>query len=796
MIMNQPTTLARAAVAALFLPVAMAVAQTGSIRVAADRPGVEISKDLYGIFFEDINLSADGGIFPDLIRNRSFEESAEKPEHWTAVGEGTKLAMDRGWPESKFNARGLRIELGAAGRGGVANLGYWGVAVQRGETYHLRLFTRGEGVKTPLIARIETPDGAVLAEERVGTPGAEWKEYTLRLKAVSPATDARLTLTAGGPGTVWLDFVSLKPAKTWKGNGLRTDLMGMLDGLKPAFVRFPGGCWVEGDTMAQAYRWKQTIGPEHARRTQWNIWGYWATHGLGYHEYLQMCEDLNAEALFVVNCGMSHRENVPMDQMGEFVQDALDAIEYAIGPVNSTWGAVRAKAGHPKPFNLKYVQIGNENGGPAYDERYALMSDAIRQRYPQLKLIACVWSGVPKSRKLEIIDEHYYSTPEFFIGQAHKYDTYDRTGPKVYVGEFACTQGSGKGNQRAAVGEAAFMMGMERNSDIVVMSSYAPLFVHANHRRWNPDLIVHDHARVYGTPSYYVQQMFSLNRGDRVLPVTLTQPPATPEKRFGGIGLGSWLTEVEFKDLRVEQDGKVLYEQNFVEGAPDWTPVKGTWAVKDGVYRQSALENECRTFGPKGADWTNYTFTLKARRLSGEEGFLVLVQAKDKDNYLWWNVGGWGNGQHALEIARGGGREIIASKPGRLETGRWYDVKVEAGQERVRCWLDGRLIHDTAFPVMTPLHATASYDQARREVIVKAANVAGQAVETEIVVEGLKASARGRAIELFAKDPWEENSMEEPRKIAPQERAVEVKDGRIKVRLPAWSVGIYRVEVR
>ena len=271
--------------------------------------------------------------------------------------------------------------------------------------------------------------------------------------------------------------------------------------------------------MSLAYRWKQTIGDPSERRTQYNLWQYHATHGIGYHEYLQMCEDLGAEPLFVINCGMSHKEVVPLDKMGEFVQDALDAIEYANGPVSSTWGALRAKNGHPAPFNLKYMEIGNENGGTAYQERYALFYDAIKAKYPQMHLIADEWSGRPTNRPIEIVDEHYYSTPEFFIANADKYDSYDRAGRKVYVGEYAVTQGCGQGNLRAAVGEAAFMTGLERNSDVVVMASYAPLFANVNYKKWNPDLIDFDSSRVYGIPSYYVQQMFSENRGDVVLPV-------------------------------------------------------------------------------------------------------------------------------------------------------------------------------------------------------------------------------------------------------------------------------------
>ena len=377
---------------------------------------------------------------------------------------------------------------------------------------------------------------------------AAWKTYRLSLTSAETDPKARLAIYATQPGTVWLDMVSLFPKATWKDrpNGLRLDLAEMLVGLRPAFVRFPGGCWVEGEVLGDALRWKTTIGPISDRRTQWNLWKYHSTNGLGFHEYLELCEDLGAEPLFVINCGMSHKENVPMDKMAEWVQDAIDAtIEYANGPDDSKWGAMRIKAGHPKPFDLKYLEIGNENGGKAYEERYALIYDAIKAKYPKMNLIADLWEGkAPVTRPLEILDEHYYFSPEFFIANAHRYDSYDRKGPKIYVGEYAVTQGCGLGNLRAAIGEAAFMTGMERNSDVVILASYAPLFANVNHKTWNPNLINFDGSRVYGTPSYYAQKMFSENRGDVVLPAAVEILPKTASKPIRGqIGLGTWATQ-------------------------------------------------------------------------------------------------------------------------------------------------------------------------------------------------------------------------------------------------------------
>ena len=487
-------------------------AAPATLTVAVDKPGHAISPLLYGIFFEDINCSADGGIYAELVRNRNFEDS-DKPEWWEAVSHrtgGVELSVDSSRPVSAKNPRSLRVKItdSGGGRAGVANNGFWGMATTRGATYRLSLLARGgDGFSGPLLVSLESSNGILYAQKTIPTLTPDWRRYRLSLKAGATDPKARLVISTARPGTFWLDMVSLFPRQTWKNraNGLRPDLAEMLAGLKPGFVRFPGGCWVEGDTMSLAYRWKQTIGDPFERRTQYNLWQYHATHGLGYHEYLQMCEDLGAEPLFVINCGMSHKEVVPLDRMGEFVQDALDAIEYANGPVTSRWGALRAKNGHRAPFSLKYLEIGNENGGPAYHERYALFYDAIKAKYPQVRLIANEWNGIPTNRPIGIVDEHYYNTPEFFIANAGKYDKYKRDGAKVYVGEYAVTQNCGKGNLRAALAEAAFMTGMERNSDVVVMASYAPLFANVNHKRWNPDAICFDSSRCYGTPSAVFQ---------------------------------------------------------------------------------------------------------------------------------------------------------------------------------------------------------------------------------------------------------------------------------------------------
>jgi len=778
-----------------------AAPQSATLTVQCDQPGPKISPMLYGIFFEEINCAGDGGLYAELVRNRSFED-ADKPEHWSLVTSGSakgEMAIDTQQPMSPENPRSLKLKIAEAGDGrvGAANAGFWGMALKKDAVYDLSFFARcGDGFKGPLVATLESADGKnVYARRQVGPLGAQWQSFHMPLSASASDPAAKLVISAVQTGTVWLDMVSLFPKETWKGrlNGLRPDLAQMLADIHPSFVRFPGGCWVEGDTLEFAQRWKRTIGDLANRRNQWNLWQYFSTNGLGYHEYLQMCEDLKAEPLLVINCGMSHKEVVPLDKMGEWVQDALDAIEYANGPVDSKWGSLRAKAGHPAPFDLKYLEIGNENGGPAYQERYALFYDAIKARYPKITLVADVRTS---TRPTEILDEHYYSSPEFFISHAHKYDSYDRKGPKVYVGEYAVTAGAGQGNLRAALGEAAFMTGMERNSDVVVMASYAPLFANVHHKRWNPDLINFDGSRVFGTPAYHVQKMFSVNRADVVLPVALEfSAPATPPQRHGAVGLGTWNTQAEFKDVRVTQGEKTLLESDFAKDSAGWKPGSGDWKVQDGALRQSAGGDDRRITAGDPA-WSDYTYSLKARKLGGAEGFLIMFHVQNRDHWVWWNLGGWGNNRHALERCEGGKSILGNEVPGRIETGRWYDILIELKGQKIRCYLDGKLIHDVEYPQMKPLYAVAGRVSASNEIVLKVVNVSPAACQTQIELKGAGGvQPAGKAIVLTSANPNDENTLAEPTRVAPLARAVENVGPSFRQTFPANSVTVLRLRV-
>jgi alpha-L-arabinofuranosidase len=784
-------------------PRAGAEESAATLTVQVDKPGHQISPQLWGIFFEEINYAGDGGLYAEMVRNRSFEEPGNM-SHSQQVTAGTAvgaMSVDTSSPLTDCNPSSLVLIRSSGGTGsvGVTNNGFWGMNFQAGQVYDLTFYARcAGGFDSALAVRLENADGSqVYAQGTVNGLTADWQRFSVALTPNASDPAGRLTILISQAGAVWLDVVSLFPRQTFmdRPNGLRPDLADKLMNLRPSFVRFPGGCYVEGSYLANAFRWKNSIGEIAARPGHLNdVWGYFSSDGLGYHEYLQLCEDLGAEPLFVINCGMAHHETVPVDEMGPWVQDALDAIEYANGPIDSPWGALRAANGHPEPFNLKYMEIGNENGGSAYQERYALFYDAIKARYPQMMLVA---DQATSLRPADLVDEHYYSSPDFFIGNASKYDTYSRSGSKIYVGEYAVTSGSGNGNLAAALGEAAFMTGIERNSDVVMMASYAPLFANLNNKSWNPDLIYFDSSRVYGTPSYYVQKLFSENRGDVVLPTAVSAPAVSSATRHGAIGLGTWSTKASFDDIVVTRGQQTLYQTDFSSGAAAWRVYKGTWYVLNGLYQQSTNSTDCRsTIGDTG--WSDYTISLKARKDSGNEGFLIIFNWLDDQNWTWWNIGGWGNTLHAIEDCKGGVKSDVGSRvAGQVQTGRWYDIRIELQGNRIKCYLDGQLIHDVVYPELKPLFASASRVQDTGEVVLKVVNVSASDLTTAVTLNGVSTvQSPGTQIILTSQNVTDENSFAEPTKVSPATTTIDVEQPAFQHVFPADSLTVLRLDVQ
>lgn len=545
------------ALAIVIIQTQPALAQTSIITVQADKPGAPISKTLFGLFFEDINFGADGGLYPERVKNRSFQ-FPNPMMGWTAVDrddtKGQLYVFDRGSVKDTVNSHYLRIKAPAGNKGsGVINEGFRGIGVEKNAEYTFSIMVRKvDDPATSLRVELEQ-DGRSLGHAQLSNFSKDWKTYTTTLRATDTSSKARLILLLEGGGAIDVDVVSLYPKDTWanRSNGLRKDLVSLLKDMKPGFLRFPGGCIVEGRYLDQRYQWKTTIGDLDERRLIVNRWNteftwrhtpdYYQSFGLGYYEYFLLSEDIGAEPLPILNCGMACQFNsselAPLEDLDHYIQDAIDLIEFANAPATTEWGRKRAQMGHPAPFNLKMIGIGNEQWGPQYVERYEVFAKVLKQKYPNIALVTSagpspdgerfnyLWEKM-RDLKADLIDEHYYMAPKWFRENAGRYDSYPRVGPKVFAGEYAAqsvaiASPDNRNNWECALSEAAFITGLERNADVVQMSSYAPLFGHVDAWQWTPNLIWFDNLRSYGTPNYYVQKLFSANRGTRVLPVLL-----------------------------------------------------------------------------------------------------------------------------------------------------------------------------------------------------------------------------------------------------------------------------------
>jgi alpha-N-arabinofuranosidase len=562
-----PKRICIAALLLVFLPVRLlgqGQQDATVISVDATHPGAAISPSMFGIFFEDINFAADGGLYPELVKNRSFE-FLEPLTGWheiLAYDPGKGLDPPKGElavrTEDSLNASNphyLRVRVYNPGYG-FYNTGFRGMGIEAGAEYRFSAYVRAAdskagGVKS-IRATITDPAGKVLGTGKLEGFDDHWKRYETVIRADATAARAQLNLFVDQPGHLDLDMVSLFPVDTWKGrpNGLRKDLVQLLYDMHPGFLRFPGGCIVEGRELATRYRWKTTVGDIAERKTIINRWNdefdtrpapdYFQSFGLGFYEYFQLAEDIGAQPLPILNCGMACQfnssETAALDQLDEYVRDALDLIEFANGPVDSPWGKLRAQMGHPEPFHLTMIGVGNEQWGDRYVDRYKVFAAALKAQHPEIKLVVAAGpfpSGEPfdslwatwRTLHADIVDEHYYMSPEWFLDNSGRYDHYDRSGPKVFAGEYAAqtvrsTSTENRNNWQAAITEAAFMTGLERNGDVVRMASYAPLMAHVDAWQWKPDEIWFDNLRSYGTPDYYVQKVFATNAGTRVIPIT------------------------------------------------------------------------------------------------------------------------------------------------------------------------------------------------------------------------------------------------------------------------------------
>lgn len=551
-------------IAFLLLCFSVRAQQKSEIIIKADQIVAQVQPTMWGIFFEDINFGADGGIYAELIKNRSFEFSMPLMG-WTVkknyFNEGAVLVLNR-QDLNTANPRFVRITKDKAGDSlSLTNEGFRGMGIKKGLRYDFSVLCRQQTPGLKMHIELLNYKDEVIGSTTLIPSGNtnEWKEEAISFNVTDTAMKGKFNISFEGSGVVDLDMISLFPSDTWKNRpgGLRSDMIQLLADMKPGFIRFPGGCIVEGRDLASRYQWKKTLGPLDERHLIINRWNtemahrpapdYFQSFGLGFFEYFQLAEDIGAEPLPILNCGMACQFNtaeaVPLNELKPYVQDALDLIEFANGDVNTTWGKVRASLGHPAPFNLKMMGIGNENWGPQYIDRLKIFEKAIKEKYLNFKLVAS--SGTDPNgerfdylnnevRKLhaDFIDEHYYRRPEWFLTNATRYDNYPRNGSKIFAGEYAAQSDhtvsiNNKNNMATAIAEAAFMTGLERNAAIVNMASYAPLFAHDEAWQWTPDLIWVNNLKSYGTTDYYVQKLFSINKGTNVVPALRNGNPLT-----------------------------------------------------------------------------------------------------------------------------------------------------------------------------------------------------------------------------------------------------------------------------
>lgn len=796
------------------------MATTVKIDIDCASPTVELAPHMYGLFFEDINYAADGGLYAELVQNRSFEyykiKNALMPPlfAWEKIendGAACEISVDNAVPLNEKNTNYLKVDILQAGLAGVANSGFDGVPLTEGAGYDVSIYSRqvdwdGDG---RLTISLELEDGTVCGKVEFGDLGKDWKKNEGVITSDKTVDNARLVITTRGKGELHLDMVSLFPQDTFMGrkNGMRKDLAQALKELNPKFVRFPGGCIAHGDGLENVYRWKDTIGDVAERKPNWNRWGYHQTYGLGYFEYFQLCEDLGATALPVIPVGVScgftpPQECVPMGELGPWIDDALDLIEFANGPIDTEWGGLRAKMGHPEPFGLKFVCLGNEpHDNALFRDRFPPFVEALREKHPEIKIIGTSGLGpeIPiydlmTEQKVYSSDEHYYMSPTWFLDNTDRFDHFDRGKPLVFVGEYAAHDSLREKGQRvntlvSAVAEAAFLTGIERNADIVDMTCYAPLFGRRDHSQWSPDLIYFDHRDVIKTANYYVQQLFACNKGDVYLSTTQNEVINKQQQSTlsGAIGVGSWLTAFEVEDVKV--NGRKV-------DTSIWKPNGGSFEIDNGRIVQLDTKAEAAIcVGSKEFSGRTVTYTLRARKTDGREGFLIQFGTRDGQSDYWWNLGGWGNSRHALQKGKGRDRiEITPHTSGSIELGKWYDIKIVMAPGNIKCYLDEKLIHD--HDITAPAISVAStLDKAADEVIVKLVNPREKSVKAEISLKNVTQIAAKGTLMRISGERNAANTFEHPDRVKTETSTIGVGQS-FSYTMPPMSVQFIRVGLK
>ena len=829
--------------------------QSATVIIDAAEQKAKVSPTLHGIFFEEISHAGEGGLYAELIQNRGFEERRLPPgtvlkdgfivpsrtphfmmpnngvsdwklewslkSEWPAWSLSTtgnskaSLSLTQNKPLNNATPNSLQIDIiskTANEKVNLINEGYWGINTIAGNVYNCSFYIRtNEKYKGAVTASLQADDGTALAAYTfTNTNNKNWKKYSCTLKAIKNNPKAKFVLSFEQTGTVWIDFVSLFPAKTFmnRSNGLRKDLAQYIAGLKPAFIRWPGGCFVEGINIENAHNWKNTIGPIEKRPGTYSPWGYWSSDGFGYHEYLQFCEDINATALYVFNVGISceYRSGtyVPEDSMGSYLQNALDAIEYAIGPVTSKWGKLRAANGHPKPFPLKYVEVGNEQHGPDYAKRYNVFYNAIKTKYPGITIMASMGIGdvnkntLDSMTKVDMVDEHAYKSVYWSMMNNDHFDKYQRGKWDMYVGEYATNNGVGAGNMNAALSDAVYIMAMERNGDLVKMSSYAPLLVNVNDVDWPVNLINFDASKSFGRISYYVIKMMNENRADVNLATqtTVTRKKTTIPQFSGGIGLATWDTKTAYKDIEIKQNGRIVYKSDFLNNKQEWDLLRGVWKWQDSALAQTE-DGQQKLAILKNKQFDTYTLTLKAKKLDSYNAFIIPFALKDSNTFLRAHIGAWWNSHAVFEKVTNGYDVANITQPVKLkqpvETNKWYDIRLEVGMDTVKCFLNDDLVMTYTEP--NKIFALAGRDEKNGDIIIKIVNATAGFSDIDFTISGLKHTVSSATLAMLSSiDGNDENSFTMPKQFIPVSKIINLPGNSFHYKFNPFSISVLRIK--
>ncbi len=857
------------------------------LTIDADNEIHDISELLFGIFFEDINFAADGGLYAEKVVNRSFEftDSAANDElyGWNSIANAEiEVIVDDIENSLNINNTNYAVIKNTSDTiAGISNVGFLdGMSVEEGSKYEFSVYAKGiDGYNGAIYTKICVGD-KVIGSAKIDNITADWHKYSLTIPCDTTAySDVTLNVLIDN-GSVAVDMVSLFPTDTYKGraNGMRKDLAIMLEELQPKFLRFPGGCIIEGYDENTAYNWKDSIGVDSdgkplcfnggygdvaARKQGTNLWTNlsmtddpypsFMTYGLGFFEYFQLAEDIGAIGVPVINCGLfcQMRGQGPVEmntpEFQQYIQDMFDLVEFCRGDADSVWGKVRVSLGHPEPFELKYICIGNENEGDVYFERYNAFLEAFNsakaenpELYDGIELIyssgafdathsenyiksyeyAAEWLRSNPDKTIEdfagATDQHYYNTPEWFLRNTDYYD-YDKYirgadgmtdtiyggGINVFLGEYAAKSNTLK----AALAEAAYMTGLERNGDIVKMAAYAPLFGNLTATHWSPDLIWFNNRLCTGSISYYMQKIFSVNQGTKLLDSKFVGALKEQKDLRGRVGVGTWYTSAEFDNVKVTDNktGEILGSDDFKSDKFWWNWEKATdgeFKVKDGKLVQGTIDMEYSLNGSVAyfgdADWTDYTYTLTAKKLDGQEGFIIPVAVDDKNNNYFWNIGGWNNTVSTLQYMENGEKtDKIAgtTKPFTVETGREYELKIVVSGRNLRCYIDGELYIDYksgSDSEAEAYHVVSTDDNG--DIIIKIVNVTGSNKCIAVNIDSADVLSNAKIYQVKGESLEDDNILGQPEDCKMEEFELDGFSEQFNYTVPKYSVTVIRLK--